>query len=66
MKANGNNIQLLEITIGLIILILTFSTFYLAIKIYMNLHKYKEAALGLIFTNIDGSIWHLRSTLLLF
>jgi hypothetical protein len=48
--------SLLEITISLIILIFTFSTFYLAIKIYMNIHTYKEAAIGLIFTNIDGSI----------
>ena len=47
---------LIEITISLIILILTFLTFYFALQIYLNLSKFKEAAIGLIFTNIDGSI----------
>jgi|BarGraIncu00222A_1022003.scaffolds.fasta_scaffold221962_1 hypothetical protein len=47
---------IIGITISLIILILTFSTLYFAVKIYMNLLKFKEAALGLIFTNIDSSI----------
>jgi hypothetical protein len=47
---------IIGITISLIILILTFSTLYFAVKIYMNLLKFKEAALGLIFTNINGSI----------
>ena len=46
----------LNFTVPLIIIILTFSTFYFPIKIYLNLLKYKEAALGLIFTNLGGSI----------
>ena len=49
-----------EISIALVILVLTFSTFYLTLRIYMNIHKYQEAALGLIFTNIDGSILALK------
>ena len=49
-----------EFSIALLILILTFSTFYLTLRIYMNLFKFKEAALGLIFTNIEGSISALK------
>ena len=49
-----------EFSIALLILILTFSTFYLTLRIYMNLFKFKEAALGLIFTNIEGSILALK------
>ncbi len=50
----------IDVSIALIILILTFSTFYLTLRIYINLFKFKEAALGLIFTNIDGSILALK------
>jgi hypothetical protein len=49
-------VSVLNITIPTIIIILTFSTFYFSLKIYINISKYKEAALGLIFTNLDGSI----------
>ena len=46
----------LNLTIALIILILTFFTLYFPVVIYLNLRKYKEASLGLIFTNLEGSI----------
>lgn len=48
--------SVLNLTIGLIILILTFFTLYFPVVIYLNLRKYKEASLGLIFTNLEGSI----------
>ena len=47
---------ILNLTIALIILILTFFTLYFPVVIYLNLRKYKEASLGLIFTNLEGSI----------
>ena len=47
---------ILNLTIALIILILTFFTLYFPVIIYLNLRKYKEASLGLIFTNLEGSI----------
>ncbi len=43
-------------TSSLIILILTFIAFYFPLKIYLNLLKNEEAALGLIFTKLDKSI----------
>jgi hypothetical protein len=46
----------LNFTISLIILVLTFSAFYFPLRIYLNLLKYKEAALGLFFTNLEESI----------
>jgi hypothetical protein len=48
--------SVLNLTIALIILILTFFTLYFPVVIYLNLRKYKEASLGLIFTNLEGSI----------
>jgi hypothetical protein len=48
--------SILNLTIVIIILILTFSTLYLPVVIYLNMRRYKEAALGLIFTNLDMSI----------
>lgn len=48
--------SIINLTIGLIILILTFSAFYFPIRIYQYLLKYREAALGLIFTKLDRSI----------
>ena len=39
-----------NLTIGLIILLLTLLTLYFPIVIYLNLRKYKEASLGLIFS----------------
>jgi hypothetical protein len=48
--------SILNLTIVIIILILTFSTLYLPVVIYLNMRKYKEAALGLIFTNLDMSV----------
>ena len=48
--------SVLTLTIALIILILTFFTLYFPVVIYLNLRKYKEASLGLIFTNLEGSI----------
>ena len=41
---------------SLILLIITFTTFYFPLRIYLNLLKYKEASLGLIFTNLNSSI----------
>ena len=41
---------------SLFILLLLVMAFYFPVKIYWNLLKYKEAALGLIFTNLDKSI----------
>ncbi len=46
----------LNTTSSLILLIITFTTFYFPLRIYLNLLKYKEASLGLIFTNLDSSI----------
>ena len=46
----------LNTTSSLILLIITFTTFYFPLKIYLNLLKYKEASLGLIFTNLNRSI----------
>jgi len=40
----------------MIILVLTISTFVLTVKIYLNLLKYREAALGLIFTKLNDGI----------
>ena len=48
--------SVLNLTIALIILTLTFFTLYFPVVIYLNLRKYKEASLGLIFTNLEGSI----------
>lgn len=47
---------IISYTMGLIIIIITLSTFYFPIRIYMALLRYKEAALGLIFTKINMSI----------
>ena len=52
--------SVLTLTIALIILILTFFTLYFPVVIYLNLRKYKEASLGLIFTNLKGSILALK------
>ena len=46
----------LNITSSLILLIITFTTFYFPLRIYLNLLKYEEASLGLIFTNLNSSI----------
>lgn len=46
----------MDILSSLIILILTFTTLYFPIRIFLNLLKYEEAALGLIFTHLDQSI----------
>jgi hypothetical protein len=43
-------------TISFIVLFLTFSTLVLTVKLYLNLLKYKEAALGLIFTQLSQSV----------
>jgi hypothetical protein len=48
--------SVLNVTGSFIILIITFSTFYFPLRIYLNLLKYKEVALGLMFTNLDASI----------
>ena len=48
--------SIFNLTIGLIILILTLLTLYFPIIIYLNLRKYKEASLGLIFSNVESSI----------
>jgi hypothetical protein len=45
-----------NIASSLFILLLSVMAFYFPVKIYWNLSKYKEAALGLIFTNLDKSI----------
>jgi hypothetical protein len=45
-----------NIASSLFILLLLVMAFYFPVKIYWNLLKYKEAALGLIFTNLDKSI----------
>jgi len=47
---------IVNVTSSLIILTLTFLAFYFPLKLYLNLVKYKEAALGLIFTKLDKSI----------
>jgi hypothetical protein len=48
--------SIFNLTIGLIILVLTLLTLYFPIVIYLNLRKYKEASLGLIFSNLESSI----------
>lgn len=40
----------------LIILVFTISTFVLTLRIYLNLLKFKEAALGLIITKLNESV----------
>jgi hypothetical protein len=45
-----------NLALGLIILLLTLLTLYFPIVIYLNLRKYKEASLGLIFSNLESSI----------
>lgn len=47
---------MIDIIISAIIIILTFTAFYLPLRIFYNLLKYKEAALGLIFNKLDESI----------
>lgn len=46
----------MEMLISAIIIIITISTIYFPLKIFLNLLKYREAALGLIFTNLNQSI----------
>lgn len=46
----------MDAIIAVIILILTFSALYFPLKLFINLLRYKEAALGLIFTNLNQSI----------
>ncbi len=46
----------MDVIISAIIIILTFSAFYFPLKIFLNLRKYKEAALSLIFNKLDKSI----------
>jgi hypothetical protein len=48
--------SIFNLTIGLIILVLTLLTLYFPVVIYLNLRKYKEASLGLIFSNLESSI----------
>ncbi|HMK54287.1 MAG TPA: hypothetical protein VK444_05840 [Methanobacteriaceae archaeon] len=50
----------MDIVTSVIILILTFSALYFPLKLFLNLLKYKEAALGLIFTNLDESIFSFK------
>jgi hypothetical protein len=49
-------IDITDNLISVIIIILTFSGFYFPLKIFLNLRKYKEAALGLIFNKLEKSI----------
>ncbi|NYB52888.1 MAG: hypothetical protein HVN35_10080 [Methanobacteriaceae archaeon] len=46
----------MDIFISAIILILTTTVFFLPVKIFLNLRKYKEAALALIFNKLEKSI----------
>jgi hypothetical protein len=46
----------MDTLISVIIIIITFSALYFPLKIFFNLLKYKEAALGLIFTKLAESI----------
>jgi len=46
----------MDLLISAIIIIITISTIYFPLKIFLNLLKYGEAALGLIFTNLNQSI----------
>lgn len=46
----------MDVLISAIIIILTFSAFLFPLKIFLNLRKYQEAALGLIFNKLDKSI----------
>ena len=45
-----------SLTLSIIILVLTFLTFVFTIIIYSNLLKYRQAALGLIFTRLNDSV----------
>jgi len=45
-----------SLTLSVIILILTISTFVFTVIIYSNLLKYRQAALGLIFTRLNDSV----------
>lgn len=39
------------------IIVITFLVILFPLKIYLSLRKYKEAAIGLIFTHLDKSIF---------
>lgn len=47
---------MIDIIIGAIIIILTFTALCLPLKIFYNLLRYKKASLGLIFNRLDESI----------
>lgn len=49
-----------DLILSAIIIILTFTTFYLSLRIFLTLSKYKKAALGLIFNKLDKSIFTFR------
>lgn len=46
----------MDFLIAGIVILITISTLYFPLKIFLNLVKYKEAALGLIFTHLNQSI----------
>lgn len=45
-----------SLTLSVIILVLTISTFVFTVILYSNLLKYRQAALGLIFTRLNDSV----------
>jgi hypothetical protein len=46
-----------DIIFAAVMIILTFTAFCLPLMIFLNLSKYKEAALGLIFNKLEKSIF---------
>jgi hypothetical protein len=46
----------MDLLISVSIVILVLLDFYFVIRLYLNIIRYKEAALGLIFTHKDQSI----------
>jgi hypothetical protein len=50
----------MNIIIFALVLLLTGLTLIFSVKIYLNIVKYQEAALGLIFSNLKDSIFYFK------
>jgi hypothetical protein len=46
----------MDLLLSIFVVILVLLNFYFVIRLYLNIIRYKEAALGLIFTHKDQSI----------
>lgn len=50
----------MELIIVVLVLLLTILTLLFSLRIFLNILKFKEAALGMIFTNLDQSIFYFK------